>query len=103
MRLGTDVGGDIPRTHLTQRSRCRVKALALVAVFLVCWLVLRAGTAAYGLALVGIAAFSASFLIFIRCERCHSSLYYRSGGTHAFWKLSFLWAKRCPCCELDRI
>jgi hypothetical protein len=102
-RLSTDAPRDAIPADDTRRSWYRVKTVALTATFAACWLAGFVGTAAHGFAVASIAAISVMFLYFVRCERCRSSLYYRAGGARAPWKVSFLWAKRCPCCELERI
>jgi hypothetical protein len=107
-RFGVDPARDVTPTQETKRSRYRLKAFALTAVFTVCWFIAGMDADAlsdplHGLLVVGIAGLSSSLLIFIRCERCRSSLYYCARGARVPWKLSFLWAKRCPCCDLDRV
>jgi hypothetical protein len=80
--------------------------LALAAAFLGCWLALAFKLPVNDHALLAIAGVSAIFLYFVRCERCHSSIYYRAGGTRTLFhirSLSILWAKQCPSCKLERV
>jgi hypothetical protein len=95
---------DSIRSGITPRSRYRIKVLALSGIFLACWLVLRFQFTTHDILALAIAGAAAVLLYFVRCERCHSSLYYRAGGARRFFPgPSFLWAKRCPSCNLERL
>jgi hypothetical protein len=86
------------------RSRYRVKVIVLAAIFLACWFVLRFQFTTHDIIVLSIAGATAVLVNFVRCERCHSSLYYHAGGTRRFFgSPSFLWVKRCPSCDLERL
>ena len=91
----------------TARSYVRVKALVLLGVFLGCGVALRFQSRLPDELLFAVAALSAVLVYFIRCERCHSSIYYRAGGKrvllHGASSLAILASRRCPCCDLERI
>ena len=89
------------------RSLVRVKAGVLAALFLACWVALKVWPDWHGSALIAVAAMSAVLFYFIRCEKCHSSIYYRRGGRRTFpaglGALALLSRKRCPECGMERI
>lgn len=59
------------------RSWYRVKIAILCAVFLGCWIGLKLHVTRHPEFLFALAAVAAVPVNFVRCERCHSSLYYR--------------------------
>lgn len=84
-------------------SLVRVKAGVAFMAFLCCWLFLRYVSGASA-GVFAVAAISSVAMWFIRCERCHSSLYYRSGGRRfPSYGLTFLIQRRCPHCGLERL
>jgi len=90
------------------KSLLRVKIAALFGVFALCALLLWleiAHSQGQQLAAVGVAALSGILLSFVRCEACHSSIYYRAGGTRKLFGndfYRFVLARQCPCCGLRR-
>src|SRR5271154_3081474 len=102
-----DGGSNLTTPVTIGRSRYRVKIVVLCAVFLGCWFALRFHATRHWEYLFLVAAAAAIPVNYVRCERCHSSLYYRAGGTRVFFdsptSVSFLWAKLCPVCGLERI
>jgi hypothetical protein len=95
------------RERIAPRSMVRVKAASLAALFLACWVTLKLWPNWHDNALFAVAALSAVLFYFIRCETCHSSIYYRRGGRRAFpaglGAFALLTKKRCPECGMDRI
>ena len=91
----------------TARSRVRVKSAVLFIAFMACWLVLSLRPHWHEDLVLVVAGVSAVLYYFIRCEQCHSSIYYRAGGKRVLFPgpstISILTAKRCPCCGLERI
>jgi hypothetical protein len=90
------------------KSFFRVKIAFLFMVFFGCWLALALHVARdYENAVFFIAAASAILMYFVRCESCHSSIYYRKGGVRkifgSFDFYKFALAGRCPCCGRKRI
>jgi len=83
------------------KSLFRVKIAILFTVFVCCWLAFDEN------AILGVAGASAILMYFVRCESCHSSIYYRKGGVRkifgAFDYYKFALAGRCPCCARKRI
>jgi hypothetical protein len=89
------------------RSYVRIKALVLFSIFLGCSISLLVLPYWNQNLLFSLAAISAVLTFFVRCERCHSSIYYRAGGRrvlfHGASTLRTLLGKRCPSCGLERI
>ena len=90
------------------KSLFRVKILILFTVFLCCWLAFTFNVSRnYENAIFCVAGASAILIYFVRCESCHSSIYYRKGGTRklfgGFDYYKFALAGRCPCCGRERI
>lgn len=86
-----------------RRSLVRLQAGVVFGVFVCCWLYLRyvSGNSVFAFAVAGISSVS---MWFIRCEQCHSSLYYRAGGRRfPSYGLTFLIHRRCPHCGLERL
>lgn len=103
-----DDSGGFSGEGITRRSRYRIKVAMLASVFLACGLVIKFVPLAHPELLLPLMALAAVPINFVRCERCHSSLYYRAGGTRVFVQstpsvLRFVLAKRCPVCGLERI
>jgi hypothetical protein len=102
-----DGTGDSTEVKPLARSIYRVKVAALSIVFLGCWLALIFQVTRHWEYIFVLAGASAVSVNFVRCERCHSSLYYRAGGTRVFFygpkSASFLWSKQCPACGLERV
>jgi 4-hydroxybenzoate polyprenyltransferase len=89
------------------RSMVRIKAAILAAVFLASSVVLTIVPHWHDDALLAVAGCAAILFYFVRCESCHSSIYYRRGGRRAFPAgpnaLAVLASKRCPECGRERI
>ena len=76
---------------------------AMFMVFLCCWLFLRYVSKDSAIAF-GVAMICAVSTWFIRCERCHSSIYYEAGGRRfPSYGAMFLIRNRCPHCGLERL
>jgi hypothetical protein len=90
------------------KSLFRVKIAILFGVFFCCWLAFALKIARnYENAILGVAGASAILMYFVRCESCHSSIYYRKGGVRKFFGsfdyYKFALSGRCPCCGRKRI
>jgi hypothetical protein len=91
------------------KSFVRVKAVVVFTAFLGCWIAVLYGST-HGGALLAVAGAAAVLLYFVRCESCHSSIYYRAGGERTLFfgpraslrGFGFLASGRCPYCGLER-
>lgn len=94
-----------PQPH--QRSLVRIKAAVLFVLFVGCWLSLLRNPSWHEITLLVVAGVAAVLFYFVRCERCHTSIYYRAGGTRVLFQgrssLLVLASKKCPSCGLERI
>ena len=88
-----------------KQSLVRVKSVALLAVFLGCLIGID-NRSPHALALILVAGVSSMLQYLVRCESCHSSIYYRAGGDRTFIArpraFRFLYSNRCPYCGLER-
>ncbi len=89
-----------------ERSLYRVKMLCIVSGFLLCCGAIRFGFGNETLFFV--LAMGLSVLpLFVRCETCKSSIYYRAGGRRALpvapGAYTFVLASTCPYCGRKRI
>jgi|SRR5689334_6443952 len=88
-----------------RRSLVRLKSVVLLAVFLGCLIGVHYRSP-HALALIVVAGFSSMLQYLVRCESCHSSIYYRAGGgrTLIFGPSAtrFMYSNRCPYCGLER-
>lgn len=96
-----------PKPHSALRSAVRVKAAAVVLLFLICALLLKiTSSEKYQDIIFLVAAAICVAPYFIRCETCHSSIYYGAGGERHFFAgqrfNTFLFAARCPYCGMER-
>jgi hypothetical protein len=89
-----------------RRSLVRLKSIALDAVFLGCLVAIFSGSP-HVLALFGGAAVSSILQYFVRCESCHSSIYYQAGGGRTLIfgpsRSRFMYNSQCPYCGLERV
>jgi hypothetical protein len=92
-------------SSVPRRSLVRLKSVLLLTVFLGCLIALRKGSP-HVIALFAVAAASSLLQYFVRCESCHSSIYYRAGGSRSLIAgpstVRFLYSNRCPYCGLER-
>lgn len=112
-RLSAAVGGDVSTEPSMSsatpvpRSLVRIKALVLGSIFAACAIVLRFVPEWHPLLLVGIAALAGVLHNFVRCEQCHSSIYYQGGGRRVFFAgrsaYRFLYSNQCPYCQRKRL
>src|SRR5215471_17035251 len=88
-----------------RRSLVRLKSVALLTVFLGCLIAIYNGSP-HALALVVVAGVSSMLQYLVRCESCHSSIYYRAGGVRALIAgpsaTRFMYGNACPYCGLER-
>jgi hypothetical protein len=88
-----------------KRSLVRLKSVLLLAVFVGCLIAIGYGSP-HVLALVVVAGASSLLQYLVRCESCHSSIYYRAGGGRTLIagpsRSRFMYASRCPYCGLER-
>ena len=103
-----------PKTYLAPnrfpngpKSLFRVRAAALTAVFMLCWLLLRfTPVALLEDVLFAVAIFCPILLYFVQCESCHSTFQRRAGGKRKYMPFDFFGfaiSRRCPCCGMERI
>lgn len=90
----------------SSRSLVRVKSVALLVVFLGCLIGIHYRPS-NALALILVAGFSSMLQYLVRCESCHSSIYYRAGGDRNLIAgpsaFRFMYNGRCPYCGLERL
>ena len=88
-----------------RRSLVRLKSVALLAVFIGCLIGIHYRSQ-HALALILIASVSSMLQYLVRCESCHSSIYYRAGGNRTLFagpsRFGFMYNSRCPYCGLER-
>jgi len=88
-----------------RRSSVRLKSALLLAVFLGCLIGVHY-TPPHALALIVVAGISSMLQYLVRCESCHSSIYYRAGGDRTLIAgpstFRFMYNSRCPYCGLER-
>ena len=97
----------------------RVKSVILTAIFMAGWVsfaghiiaptIVPIPSSPSGYVWIMAAMGSAAVLFyFVRCETCHSSIYYTSGGKRTLFlgdpssRQRFLFASRCPVCGQER-
>lgn len=89
----------------SRQSLVRAKSVALLVVFLGCLIAIH-NRSPHALALMLVAAVSSVLQYLVRCESCHSSIYYRAGGRRTLIAgpstFRFLYSNRCPYCGLER-
>jgi hypothetical protein len=94
------------RRSIGKRSLVRVKAATLFVVFFSCWCAVLWAPHWHSNAVFLVAAVAAVLVYFVRCESCHSSIYYRAGSERSFFAdktaLLMLVGKQCPICGLKR-
>jgi len=85
----------------------RVKVAVLFLVFISCWCAVLWAPHWHTDAVFVVAAVAAVLVYFVRCESCHSSIYYRAGGERSLFvgktSILVLVGKHCPVCGLERI
>ena len=88
-----------------RRSLVRVKSVLLLTVFLGCLIGIY-NRSPHVLALIVVAGISSMLQYLVRCETCHSSIYYRAGGGRTLIagpsSTRFMYSNRCPYCGLER-
>ena len=88
-----------------RKSYVRLKSVLLLAVFLGCVIGFY-NDSPHALALFAVAGASSLLQYFVRCESCHSSIYYRAGGGRNLLfgpsSYRFMYSSQCPYCGLER-